>query len=190
LNARRVELGATLAVGKVQSDDLMSDEVSTSLEILGNTGRIFLSIHEILLDPVSIGLATSLIDLKPLGIGSIEFVAAGGTARSHVGHDRTGVVGPVGTIWVTPGERDLAARVDIRNERGGLCALAAHHVFVAGSFNRVDRVDQTDRRWVALSVGSVALVRLSIDSEFSDETVGFNRGQHGGEEGDERKNGD
>jgi len=169
----------------------MSDEVSTSLEILGNTGRVFLSIHEILLDPVSVGLASSLIDLEPLGIRRIEFVTAGRAARSHVGHDGTGVVGPLGTVWVTPGERDLAARVDIRNERSGFCALATHQILVSGSFNRVDRVDQTDRGWVALSVGSVALERFSINSELGDETMGLDRGQHGGEEGNEReKNGD
>jgi len=190
LNARGVELGAALVVGKVQSNNLVTDEVTAGFEILGNAGRVFLSIHNILLEPVSVGLASSLIDLKPFGLRSIEFIAGGRTARGHVGHEGASVMWPL-SGGGGPGEGDLAARVDIRNERCGLCTWAAHDILVGSSFNRIDRVDQTDGRCVGLSVRGVALVQFSINGELVDEAVCRDGGQHRGKEGDEgEKNGD
>lgn len=175
LDAGGVELGTSGRVGQMKGDDLVTEEIPTTSESGRKLERVGLSVELVLLDPSTTAAAlTNFVNLEPLRVSGIELVACSRAARSQVDFHRTSVMWPVLAVVGCPEYVDSASWVCGSDERGRLRAGSAGHGLVGGTLDGAGAVDLTDgRAWDRLSSGDRTLVRLAVDADRGDNTMGL-----------------
>ena len=108
LTATVVELGTTLAVGLVESNDLRADQVVTSSEVGKGDGDLTLVGDEVLNSPLAVG-ETVLVELGPDGTLTV------GVSRGNVDHDGTLVRGGDRLVSVTGGGGGVLLVVSVKS---------------------------------------------------------------------------
>lgn len=184
LNTGRVEFGTTELLTVMQSEEFVTDEVSTGRQI-GRESDVKERVDIIVVQrqsPIAIVQSTLFVNLEKLGLGRVEFGTADVTAGSHVGHDGADVVYPWSTFTVVPSKAEGRAGTGVGDESGVLSVLAAAEEGVVGTFDGIDRVDLANSVLLAVfGVGSWAHIFGAIDEDTAHPTMSIDEGSESSE---------
>jgi hypothetical protein len=182
-----VEFGTSLFLGDVKTDDLVADEVVSWREVGRDLSMGRATIHDILLGPLAVGLATFLADLEPFGLGRIELVAGDSAAGGHVCQGGTGVMRPVASTAIAPRESQCSTGLGVSDEGSRPGIRTTVNGRIVGTLNGRARADLADDAlWVALANPGTA-EDLTVDGHLSDDAVGG--GRSGSEDRGEKSEG-
>jgi hypothetical protein len=143
----RIELGTTNRHAQLHGDELVTDEVFTSGEILGESDAkslVHLSSEVGHVPATSIFLAAKLANLEELGIGRVKVGTSTATARGHISHNGASVVDPRTTLTIPPGEGHGRAGVGVGDKCGLLGIVTAVQIGIVGTLDWVDIVDSAN----------------------------------------------
>jgi len=172
LGARGIEFGPTHASREMQSNNLMSDQVSAGSEVLREYDVESVPLHDISLIPGTGVLFANLINLEPLGTGRVELVAGRGTTGSHIGHQRSSIVRPILSSSSRPLESNGTAWVGRDDHLSILSAQAADEVGVARAFDGANIINESNGTWSLVVVRHIPRIERSVNSDLTKKTMG------------------
>lgn len=178
LGAAGVELGTLRGAGNVQGEDLVADEVVAGSEVIGELDGGEGAVHEVALEPLSVGLLAALSDLEPASVGSVELVTGDIATAGEISHLGAGVVRPVVEVGALPVEAKGVAGHDSSVSGSGPRVGAAEESGVVGATVGVLRGDGTN---------DIPILSGTVDGHADEDAVG--RDVDCGDEGKEESEG-
>lgn len=186
LLAGGVEFGFTFLVPQMEGDDFVSDQVISCGEILRKVGGVILPVHELLLNPASIVVLASLVNLEPFSGPRVKLITCSAPARGQISHQRAHIVRPraLGLRLPVPGE--FAARHRVNDQSGVGSTRAAVYGRIRSTIDGILGGDRSDRGGFGFSARKITGVHLSVDPEASDHAVSVHGWKEGEGDGKER----